>query len=68
MAEKKQKQSFWDKLLCRPAKGTVKKEKDIVKEEPEDPVHKEFREAIEEYKRQTMREIMEMMKPKDSGA
>lgn len=67
MAEKKQKQSFWDKLLCRPAKtGTVKKVE--VKEEHEDPVHKEFREAIEEYKCQTMREIMEMMKPKDSGA
>lgn len=67
MAEKKQKQSFWDKLLCRPAK-TEKVKKEVIKEEPEDPVHKEFREAIEEYKRQTMREIMEMMKPKDSGA
>lgn len=67
MAEKKQKRSFWDKLLCRPVKTeTVKKE--VVKEEPEDPVHKEFREAIEEYKRKTMREIMEMMKLNDSGA
>ena len=66
MAEKKQKQSFWDKLLCRPVKTETKKT--VVKEEPEDPVHKEFREAIEEYKRQTMREIMEMMKPKNSGA
>ena len=60
MEAKKKKRSFLDRLLCRPVEVEEVKEKP--KQQPEDPYKAEFRKAINEYKKQTMKEIEEMMK------